>query len=92
MWWILKLNNALETLGISQNVLKIEHIEAHLVLEKRGILTPEEAALWIVSYLPLEYQLNVDSALTIWRQQDKVSYLKEDVCEAMSRLGYTAFP
>jgi len=58
-------------------------------LGKRAGLTPQETALVIVgSGLGINYPMDVETSIAVWRKEQKINLTKPEVHEALYKMGF----
>lgn len=84
-----KVNVALASMAVNPSVFAGEWRSNMQQIGKNAGLTPEETALAIVAHgLGINFPMDVENAIGLWRQQGKVDISKPAVIEALQKMGF----
>ena len=88
MFYVLRVNIALVTLGIAPNSITAEFRQGPQLAGRQAGNSPQEAAVWIASQLPLEMHGGINPApIKGWIRSRKVDPQSSEMREALLNLG-----
>lgn len=89
MLYPLKVNMALAAMAVPPNQFDGTWRSGMQQIGKAGRLTPQETALVIVAHgLGINYPMDVETAIGVWRHENKIDLSKPEVIDALSRMGF----
>jgi hypothetical protein len=89
MLYPIKANMALAAMNVPPTQFNGKWRSGMQQIGKKGKLTPHETALVIVAYgLGINYTMDVETAIGVWRHEQKIDLSKPAVINALQILGY----
>ncbi len=88
-----KVNAALAGMGVPPTQFNGEWRSGMQQIGKEAGMTPQETAVAIVAHgLGINFPMDVENAIGVWRAEGKVDISKPDVREALAKMGFSVDP